>query len=176
MTLDGPTEQFQVISAFQQSHHTARSMLLGDPQYFLGHLGEVRVFEHEAAERISAPGVEAGGDDNQVRRKASFDPVERLGKGLAVIARGGADRERHIERGPFASAGTALTRGTRAGIVRILMRRKIKDAPVLPENFLRPVTVVHIPINDQHTFHTVLRLRISRANRGIIEEAESHRR
>jgi hypothetical protein len=85
-------------------------MFLRDPQDFLRHFREVRIFEHEAAKRIASAGVETGRNDDEIRRELSFDFMKGVDEGLTVIARGGAARERNIQRGSFCPCLPTLTR------------------------------------------------------------------
>src|SRR5262245_14167035 len=60
-------------------------------------------------------------------------------------------------------------------IERHLMRRAIHDARIAPENVLRSIAVMHVPIDDRHTLSAVNGLGMARADRRLIEEAKSHR-
>src|SRR5262249_9222225 len=64
---------------------------------------------------------------------------------------------------------------TRPRVVRILMRREVENGVIFPENILRTVSVVHIPVDDQDRLYAVSRLGIPSGNGGIIEQAKSHR-
>ena len=64
----------------------------------------------------------------------------------------------------------------RAGsrIERCLMRRAIEHAGIAPEDVLRAVAVVDIPIEDRDAPGAVPLLRMTRGNRRVVEEAEAH--
>src|SRR5687767_7429241 len=54
------------------------------------------------------------------------------------------------------------------------MGREIKDGIILPENILRAVTMMDVPIDDEDVFHAVLDLSIPCGDCGIVEQAKSH--
>jgi hypothetical protein len=54
------------------------------------------------------------------------------------------------------------------------MGGEIKHARVVPEDFLRTVSVMHVPVNDQHSLDTVLRLSVSSCDCGVVEQAKPH--
>lgn len=56
------------------------------------------------------------------------------------------------------------------------MRRTEQDAWIVLENILRPVAVMHIPINDGDALGTVAALRMAGRNRNIVEKAKAHSR
>ena len=55
------------------------------------------------------------------------------------------------------------------------MERQVEDAGVVPEDVLRPVPVVDVPVENRHPLEPVLRLRRPGRDRGVVEEAEAHR-
>jgi hypothetical protein len=55
------------------------------------------------------------------------------------------------------------------------MHRDKVDVALLFDERLRAVTVVHIPIDDQHALHTVFRACVVRADRHVAEETKPHR-
>jgi hypothetical protein len=48
------------------------------------------------------------------------------------------------------------------------------DSGILLDDCLRPVSVMHVPVNDQNPLEPVAGLRISRGKTDIPEQAESH--
>jgi hypothetical protein len=66
-------KQIEVIAAFEKRNDAALRVFLGEAQNFLCHLGEVGIFEHETAQRIAAMGIEAGGNDDEIRLKPASD-------------------------------------------------------------------------------------------------------
>src|SRR5262245_48951776 len=90
MAVDGGAQEIQVVAAFQEADDAPRAVFFGNSQDFLRHLGEIRIFEHQAAKRIAATGIESGGNDDQVGWKSALDFVEGVCKGGAVVFGGSA--------------------------------------------------------------------------------------
>src|SRR5262249_31590067 len=65
--------------------------------------------------------------------------------------------------------------GTGAGIPRPLMHRYEVDVGLMLDERLRPVSVVHIPIDDQHAFGAMPLPRVVRADGHVAEQTEAHR-
>jgi len=57
----------EVIAAFQQRHDPAAAALVGDVHQPLRHPGIIGLDQVEIGERVAGMGVEAGGNDDQVR-------------------------------------------------------------------------------------------------------------
>ena len=70
---------------------------------------------------------------------------------------------------------TAIVRGAGAGIPRPLVHRHEVDVRLVLDERLRPVAVVHVPIDDQHALGAVPSPRVVRADRDVAEETEAHR-
>src|SRR2546427_9368834 len=149
-------------------------MLLGEAKNFLCHFRKIGVFKHQTSQRVSAPRIEAGRDDDQIGRKSSLDVANGISERLPVLSSRCAGGQRNIQCEPFSFAASPLTGRTGTGIIRILMRRKIENSWILPEDFLRAVTVMDIPVDDQNTFDAVLRLSVACADSCVVEKAKSH--
>ena len=98
MTSNGASEQIQTVAAFQQTDDPPRSMFFSEAPSLFSHFGKIGVFQHEAAQRIAASGIETGRDDDQIRRKSALDFVHPGSKGFTVLARGGPLGQGNIER------------------------------------------------------------------------------
>ena len=61
------------------------------------------------------------------------------------------------------------------GIERPLVDRAEQHGRVGVEDVVRPVAVVHVPVEDQHPLDPVRRPRVGRRDRHVVEEAEAHR-
>ena len=64
----------------------------------------------------------------------------------------------------------------RARVKRHFMRGHIENRRIRPENILRPVSVMHIPIDDRHALNAVNSLCVPCRNGGIVEKTKAHRR
>ena len=54
------------------------------------------------------------------------------------------------------------------------MSAEKEDRPVIVENVLRTVAMMHIPVGNQYTPNSVLLLGMPSGNRNVVEYAESH--
>src|SRR4029078_3139077 len=81
----------------------------------------------------------------------------------------------HIDRKPFAGAAAPLRRPTRAGIMRILVRAEEENRRILFKAMLRTVSVMHIPVDDEHAAQTVLFLNVARRDSHVVEKTKTHR-
>ena len=61
-----------------------------------------------------------------------------------------------------------------AGIERHLVDRGVEHAGILPEDVLRAVAVMHVPVDDGDAFGPMRCLRVAGRDRGMVEEAEAH--
>src|SRR5262245_22333580 len=95
-------------------------------------------------------------------------------KCLPVRVRRRAHRQRYIQYCSFSLTVATLCGRTGAWIVRILMRGKVKHGRIRPENLLRSVAVMYVPVDDQYALDTVPRLRVPRSDSRIIEKAKAH--
>ena len=55
------------------------------------------------------------------------------------------------------------------------MDREERDLFVFPKRVLRSVSVVHIPINDEHAIEIMFGDGVSRRDRNIVKQAKTHR-
>src|SRR5262249_15788741 len=127
MSPDGFTQSLQVVTALKHRNNPARSEPVGQVHNLFSHFGKIAVFQQQPAKRIAAPRVEAGRDDDQIRRQLFPYQLQGIGERLAMRFRGGPFRKRNVQRESFAFAGAGLRFRSGAGIVRVLMGRKIID-------------------------------------------------
>jgi hypothetical protein len=111
------------------------------------------------AETISRSGLEPP-------NRGLHDLLERAH--VLLVARSCGQRDVH--GGVVALAGPAGAR-----VERPLVERHVEDARVVPEDVLRAVPVVDVPVEDRHPLERVLRLCRPSRDRGVVEEAEAHR-
>src|SRR5436305_1027150 len=83
-----------------------------------------------------------------------------------------------IERVAQSLAAAGLGRCSRAGIkaAAVAMNTVEHDARLFIENILRPVAVMHVPIDDEETCQLMSRLRMVRGQGNVIEKTETHAR
>ena len=150
-------------------------MLLSDAKDFLCHFREIGIFQHQSAQRISEARVETGGDDDEIWREPSLDFMNGISECLPVLASRRARTQRNIQRKTLSFAAASLARRASPGVIGVLVSREIENRRIVPEDFLRAVPVMDVPVDDQNTFNAVLRLSVPRADRGVIKKAKSHR-
>ena len=117
--------------------------------------------------------VEAGGDDDQVRREIVDAPAGcatvKASRKMSLPVRG---RQRRVD--DVADAGLVL--GAGAGIERHLVGRAVEHARIVPEDVLRAVAVVHVPVDDGDALGAMRLLRMAGGDGGVVEQAEAHGR
>ncbi len=84
-------------------------------------------------------------------------------------------RQRTVDRRAFSRADANLLGRAGAWIERKLVHRHVEDVVARREDFLRPVAVVDVPVDDQHPRGARAPGRLRR-HRCVVEEAEPHRR
>ena len=127
-----------------------------------------------SAERVVTVRVEAGRHQHPRRARigptpepttsssarASTSPVAPAGSGTLTVS-------------PRASGAAGLVEGAGPGIEAILVSRDVTDAIVVPEQRLRAVAVVHVPVDDDHALAR-LRQR-GGGDRHVVDQTEAHR-
>ena len=102
------------------------------------------------AERVALVGIEAGGEDDQLRGERPYlrhNEAFGCGQVLGIPAAGG---QRHVQGVTLARADTALACRPGAGIERILMNGQVVHRGAAIEDVLGAVAVVYVGIEDQH--------------------------
>ena len=136
-----------------------------------GQIAKVAVGKPEAAQRVALARVEAGRDHDQFRLEGFSGFHQMLLKGLAQYlgppATGGKGKVEDVTLAGFASEPAA-------GVPRMLVRAQEHDGAVVVEDVLRAVAMVDVPIDNQHAGEPVLLLRVARADRNVVEDAEAH--
>ena len=132
---------------------------------------EIVLVEVDLGQRIAVMRVEAGGNDDQVRpeivERRQDARLERLAKDVAA----GAGRQRRVDD----VAGAGLVLGAGAGIERHLVGRAVEHRRIVPEDVLRAVAVMDVPVDDGDALGAMLLLRMAGGDRGIVEQAKAHR-
>src|SRR5581483_8810206 len=82
--------------------------------------------------------------------------------------------KRIIHDQPFCLTLASLIRRARTWIPRILMRAEEEYRAVGIEDLLRAVAVVNVPVGNENPFGAMPALGVSRGNRDVVEDAESH--
>ena len=121
-------------------------------------------------ERVGGRRVLAGADDQQVgperaqhRRDDRVDRVQ-----VAVVARAGGQRD--VDVRALAGARPAhLELAAVGGVEPVLVQRDGQHGRVVEEDRLRPVAVVHVPVEDRDALHAALALRPARRHAVLLK-------
>mmetsp|Transcript_8743 Transcript_8743/g.25689 ORF Transcript_8743/g.25689 Transcript_8743/m.25689 type:complete len:327 (-) Transcript_8743:20-1000(-) len=131
-----------------------------------------------AAERVARRRVEAGGDEDEIRRELARhrhqQPLEGGGV-LRVAVPGRAPRNVEAEAPAGALADGVRAAGAWVKAVSVPVQRGVQHRAVLFKDVLDAVAVVDVPVNDQHALHAEPRARDRRRHGDVVEEAEAHR-
>ena len=114
-------------------------------------------FKRELPERIARPGIEAGRNEHQLRPNVSIAGTRRCSKACEDLRSSAEGGERTIQRRALARPGAGLLRRARSGVPRRLVRGEKEDGWIFVKGILRAVSVVDVPIDDQHPGDAVQR-------------------
>eukprot|EP01035_Chromulina_nebulosa_P029519 gene29520-39124_t len=165
-------QTLEIIAAFQHADEAVGGPLAGDLHKPAGDPVEIVADQVDLRQRIAVVGVEPG------RQQYEVGP-ERVERRQDAAGHRLAERTARVigpERGVDDIADTCLVLGAGARIERHLVRRAIEHRWIVPEDILRAITVVHIPVDNGNTLGAMLLLRIARRDCRRVEEAEAHRR
>src|SRR3954451_14503986 len=162
---------FEVVAPLQKRHYAPGTPPVSDFHQLLRRPGKVRLGELKISQRIAPVGVKSGRDEDEVRPErlnARQDGnVERLTEDVTTIARPQRRVHDRIVLAPFGSRPSAR-------IERHLVSRAKEHARVAPEDLLRAVAVVHIPVDNGDALRAVRLLSVPGCNRSVVEEAKAH--
>ena len=116
-------------------------------------------------------GVEARRHEHQLGLEACDGRRRRSRRTRAGTPR----RPSRPTSGMFSGRLALLVRAAAARVERPLVKRDEEDGVVVPEDLLRSVAVVDVPVDDRDALDQ-LGLRGPRRDRDVVEEAEAHRR
>ncbi len=117
-------------------------------------------------------GVEAGRDDDEIRRKGIERGQNRVRQRGAECLAARIGHERNIQH-VVRDATFARTAG--AGIKRHLMCRCVKKIRLVPENLFGAIAVMHIEVDHSDALEKSNFTGMKRTHRDIVDVAESHR-
>ena len=146
----------------------------GDPHNHAREVGEIRIGQGEAAQRIADAGIETGGDQDQLRAKTFGGRQQRILHRAQDFAPPRTRRQGEVHGGARACARAGFVPAAGARIERPLVRAEKEHRRIGVEDVLRAVAVVHVPIHDQDARYAVFALRVARGEGHVIEEAEAH--
>src|SRR5215212_4693532 len=131
-------------------------MPVGEVHQLARRPAEIGFGEVETGEGIAPMRVESGGDEDEIRPKR-FDSrqdcgLEGLAEDVAAVARVQGSIDDRIEI-------PALRQSARPGIERHFVGGRVQDRRVTPEDILRTVAVMHVPVDDRDSLRPMPRVR-----------------
>jgi len=170
----GGRQSRQVVAALQRRHQPPAGMTLRQLHRQAGEGGEISVVEPEAAKRILAAGIKAGGDEHELGRERVGRRQDLLPPGRQQLGAGGAGGQGNVHREALAVANAAIGGSAGAGIKRRLVAAAEEHGGIGGENVLGAVAVVYVPIEDQHPRQAMGHLQMAGGNGDVVVDAEAH--
>ncbi|QTK79417.1 hypothetical protein AT6N2_C1719 [Agrobacterium tumefaciens] len=164
-------QPFQIITAFQQADDPVRCVFIRHLQKPARRPVEILSHQIDLRERIAVMRVETGRDENEIRRKIRNRRQHARFEGLAKMLATGIGRKRRVDD-VVLHAGFVLVTAPR--VKRHLVGGAEQHGCVVPEDILRTVAVMHVPVDDGDTLRAVRLLRMAGGNRHIVEQTETH--
>jgi hypothetical protein len=167
-------EPVEIVAAFEHRDDASARPRVGRRAQPRGHLREALLRDAHAGERIVLERIESGADEQHVRLEPSERGQEHVVEDCHVVGvartRGKPDVDRRATRPVAAELGRCAA----AGVVRELMHRQVEHARVVPEDVLRAVAVVDVPVEDRDA-RGPRGPRRRRGDRDVVDQAEPHR-
>jgi hypothetical protein len=126
-------------------------------------------------ERVALVRVEAGRDEDQIRRVRPGDGQHDLIEQREPQRLARARRHGQVDRVPLAAARTGVLEPAGAREQPVLVDAGEQHVGAVAEDLRRAVAGMDVPVEDQHTRGAKSRDRGSGRDRDVVEEAEAHR-
>lgn len=168
------------IPSFQDKNHLA----VGQSHQLLGHIAVAGGAQLVAAQRrrVTVGRVEAGGHHDQIGVELPGDRHDYGPEGGQVLGVSHWRIERttptniNVEALAVVDARLLEVPGAREEVTVVVpVQRYIKHVRVVVEDLLEAIAVMHIPVDDQNSFHFEFLLQLFDRNGYRVEETESHR-
>ena len=174
MDLDALGQCFDMISPFQDTHQSAITVRLGDLHHLPGERLVILGFQSQGSDRVEPVGIKAGTEQDQLGIDPGSKILQLALEPLEVILPTRSHRHREISRGSKSGTLACFLLFTTPRVKRPAVNGEETDLFVSPEDILGAVTVVDIPVNDQHTIQAVTVDGDLGGQGDVIEQAESH--
>ena len=139
------------------------------------HPREVGALKPAAAERVGAVCVKARGDQHELgtesRGRGDDHVFQQRDPELAV----GAGGDGEVDGVPQPGVRPGVTQPAAVGEGVLLVDAREQHVAAAAEDLSGSVTVVHVPVEDEHAPHTELVDRELRGDGDVVEQAEPHR-
>src|SRR6476660_9166481 len=130
-------------------------MLARDDEQQIGQFHEVLISQGELAERVARARIEARRNQHQFRLETRCGRHEPFAKGFQDLRSAGTCWKRVIDDQAARLAIALLCRTAGPGIPRMLMDIEEQHRTIAPENLLRAITVMHVPVGDEDSVDTM---------------------
>src|SRR5664279_2314500 len=166
---DAAREGAEVVAALETRDDAALRVLVGDCLDALRDPGVVGLDETELAEIVVAMRIEAGRDEDHLRRER-IEPLHpvRLDQ-LAHLGAARVRRDRNVDHVRAHGYGAAVR------IQRMLEDAHHEDALVAGDDVFGAVAVVHVEVDDGDALQAAYVERVARRDADVVEEAKAHR-
>jgi hypothetical protein len=164
-------ERNQIIATLERRYDTASGMAISYLEELFGYPHIIGFLQYQLGKGISSVRVKAGRDQHQLRAEGVERRQDPLAHTATKLARPGHWTKRHIDDIP----DTGLTRGTGAGIERVLVRGGIEQPIIGLERGLGAVAVVDIKVDHGDASEPVCPPCMQGADGYVVEQAEAHR-
>ncbi len=161
-------EGAKVVAAFQAGHDAAFALRLGKVHQLAGDPGVVGFHQAHLTHIVFAVGVEAGADEQHLRRESPQSGEPLLGDNVAYPVALGVGRDGDVDHIRLLAFRTAV------GVEGVLEEAHHQHPFIAAENVFGAVAVVHIEIDDGHAIQPAHIERMACGNGDIAEKTESH--
>ncbi|OQC04330.1 MAG: hypothetical protein BWX79_02517 [Alphaproteobacteria bacterium ADurb.Bin100] len=159
----------QVVAALEAAHDPPAGMAPGHVHDARRDPDKILLHQAHLAEVIAAVGVEAGTDEDHLRRMGLKPVNPHHLDDLAHIHAPGMGRDRHVHQ------IRSIRAGTPDRIEGMLVETGHQDALVPGDDVFGAVAVVDVEVDDGHPLQPMALQRVLGRNRHVVEKAEAHR-
>ena len=174
MRRGGAGEPREVVAAFQERNDPSAGVPVGDAADEAREIGEILVVQKKLPQRVAQSRIEPCGNQDKLGPEFFRGGQELFLECCEDSGAAGPGGKRAVDRRAETGAGACLIGAPRAGIPRRLVRAEKEHRAIGVKDILRPVAVVHVPIDDQCPREAVPALRVPRGEGDVVNHAESH--
>ncbi len=120
-------------------------------------------------------GIKSRAKQNQIWLMVCRDPFDFLSEPVAIGRTTCPHGQRNIAGRSQPRSGSSFLGPAGPRVEGPAVNREKRDLRITPENILSPVSVMHIPVDDQHAIDSGIRMRVCGRDGHVIEQTESHR-
>jgi hypothetical protein len=160
------------VSALQGTYQTTCAPCVRAGHQRAGEHLEIVGLQSKSAEWIASERIEPGGNEDKVRNEAFGGAIDSTLECIDVLSAGETRGQRNI---PDRTARSAVIGGPSSRVPGPLVHGDEMDIGLVLDERLSAVAVMHVPIDDEYPFETVVLPSVVRGQRDVSKEAEAHR-